>query len=166
MYRSIRESLLRAISRPRCALIHTFVFRLPRFYGNIRRTRLLIAARASSRSARSIKKIGRVCISPIITRRLVNWRSQSRRDAFVFNYHREHNNSRARKKRRGKKEEKKIISPPSKSLTFASCKSRSSITSLNYITRIVFHIYVIFHRGTGIAIYKIDTRRFDSSKPA
>lgn len=46
------------------------------------------------------------------------------------------------KKKEGKKEEKKIISPPSKSLIFASCKLRSSITSLNYITRIVFHIYV------------------------
>jgi len=31
-------SLLRAISRSRCTLIHTFVFRLPRFYGNTART--------------------------------------------------------------------------------------------------------------------------------
>lgn len=42
MYRGV---LPRAISRSRCALIHTFVFRLPRFYGNTVRTRLLIAAR-------------------------------------------------------------------------------------------------------------------------
>lgn len=53
-------SLLRAISRPRCALIHTFVFRLPRFYRNTARTRLLIAARASSRSKETIGHVYRL----------------------------------------------------------------------------------------------------------